>query len=73
MLILNEKEKKSLLKRYIWNFKKKDENFFQKINVGSRCRFEEMKIIDEPLEKQKSKNEKIKEGKCFNDRFKNFI
>ena len=56
MPIINEKGKKITSKKEkLENLKKREENYFHQINVDSRRRFEEMKIIDEQLEKQKSK------------------
>ena len=60
---LNEKGKKLTTKKEkLENIKKKEENYLYQINLDSRRRFEEMKMIDEQLDKQKSKFNKIKEG-----------
>ena len=63
MAILNEKSKKIFSKKEkLEILKKKEENYLNQVNLQTKRRFEEMKIIDEQLDKQKLKFKKINEG-----------
>ena len=63
MPFMNEKGKKIKTKKEkLELLKKTKENYLNQINHDTRRRFEEMKIIDEQLDKQKSKFTKLKEG-----------
>ena len=68
MPILNEKGKKiSTKKEKLEVLKKKEESFYNKVNLQSKRKFEEMKIIEEQLEKQKQKINRLKEGLNVSD------
>ena len=68
MPILNEKGKKiSSKKEQLENLKKNKENFYQKMNLQSFRKFEEMKVIEKQLDKQRKKFNKIKEGLNVSD------
>ena len=68
MPVLNEKGKKiSTKKEKLEVLKKKEESFYNKVNLQSKRKFEEMKIIEEQLEKQKQKINRLKEGLNVSD------
>ena len=55
-------QKISQKKNKLEDLKKKEENYINQVNFKSKRRFEEMKIIEDQLDKQKKKFNNIKEG-----------
>ena len=63
MPILNEKGKKIFSKKEkLEILKKKEEDYINQVNLQSKLRFEEMKVIEDQLDKQKLNYKKINEG-----------
>ena len=60
---LTEKEQKIKLKREkLEIMKKREENYLHKINLQTKKQFEEMKIIDDQIHKQKNKFKSLQDG-----------
>ena len=65
---LNEKSKKIYSKKEkLENLKKRKENYYQNVNLQSFRKFEEMKIIDQELDRQRKKYNQIREGLNISD------
>ena len=63
----NKGDKINTKKKKLENMKEKEENYIHQVNLTSLRRFEEMKQIEEQINKQKTKFEKLKEGQSVSE------
>lgn len=58
---------KLTLRKKLENMKKEEENYIHQVNIKSYLRFEKMKQIEEQINKQKTKFERLKEGQSVSE------
>ena len=63
----NKGDKINTKKKKLEDMKEKEENYIHQVNLTSLRRFEEMKLIDEQINKQKTKFERLKEGQSVSE------